>query len=357
MTLADVQTVALLAFEGCHTAAIASVTDLLRIANAHAAKNEAGPHFGWCTVSPDGRSVRTMGGLKLSVDGDLQDVPEPAIIFIPGIWYKDDAELLRRVDMLWLACRRWLESAYAQGACLAATCSGTFLLARTGLLDRRKATTSWWLERTFRETFPRVRLHADELVTQDHRLWCGGAYTAYLNLGLRLVEAVASPAVARACARIMLIDANRAFQTPYAVLQTHVGHADDLVWRAQTWMQARLMDGFRVQEVADALKVTERTLIRHFKRTLGETPGRYLQGLRIESARWLLETTQLGLEQIIEQVGYADVSSFRRVFERATRLSPREYRQRFALGLKSRLPRGTGKPADRPARGPQRRSA
>lgn len=354
MTLAGVNTVALLAFDGCHTAAIASLTDLLRIANMYAARNETGPLFDWRTVSPDGRSVRAMGGLELSVDGDLQNVSEPAIIFIPGIWYQDDGELAKRVDGLWLACRRWLESAYAHGASLAATCSATFLLARTGLLDRRKATTSWWLEQTFRATFPRVRLHADELVTHDRRLWCGGAYTAYLNLGLRLVEEVASPAVARACARIMLIDANRAFQMPYAVIQTHVGHSDDLVWRAQTWMHARLMDGFRIQAVADALKVTERTLIRHFKRTLGETPGRYLQGLRVEAARWLLETTQLSLQQITERVGYADISSFRRLFERETRLSPREYRQRFALSTKSP---GARPPGHRLTRGPQRRRA
>jgi transcriptional regulator GlxA family with amidase domain len=210
------------------------------------------------------------------------------------------------------------------------------LLARTGLLDSRRATTSWWLERTFRATFPRVQLHADELVTQDRRLWCGGAYTAYLNLGLRLVEELASPAVARACARIMLIDANRAFQTPYTVLQTHVGHSDDLVWRAQTWMQARLKNGFSTRAVAEALQVTERTLIRHFKQTLGEPPGRYLQRLRVEAARWLLEATDLSLEQIIERVGYADVSSFRRLFERETRLSPREYRHRLALSATSR---------------------
>lgn len=329
-------TVAILAFDGCHTAAIASLTDLLTIANMHAARNQAEPLFRWRTVSPDGGRVRAMGGMELSVDCDLRGVPEPAVIFIPGIRYTDDARLLQQVDGLWLGCRRWLESAYRQGATLAAACSGTFLLARTGLLDNRKATTSWWLRRTFETTFPRVRLHPDELVTQDRRLWCGGAYTAYLNLGLRLVEELASPAVARACARIMLIDANREFQTPYAILQTHVGHSDNLVWRAQTWMQARLMDGFSIQAVADVLKVTERTLARRFKRALGQTPGRYLQGLRVETARWLLEMTQLNLEQVVERVGYADVSAFRRLFERETTLTPREYRQRFAIGAQSR---------------------
>ena len=158
------------------------------------------------------------------------------------------------------------------------------------------------------------------------------------TFGLRLVEEYVSPAVARACGRIMLIDANRAFQTPYAVLQAHIGHSDDLVWRAQTWMHARLMNEFNIRAVADALQVTERTLIRHFKRTVGHPPGRYVQHLRVEAARWLLETTQLSLEQIIERVGYADISSFRRLFARETRLSPREYRQRFALGATSRRP-------------------
>lgn len=349
-------TVALLTFDGCHTAAIASLTDLLTIANMHATRNQAEPLCRWRTVSPDGRRVLAMGGLELSVDGDLRDVSEPAAIFIPGIRYTDDARLLRQVDGLWQACGRWLEGAYRQGAILAASCSGTFLLARTGLLDNHKATTSWWLRRTFETTFPRVRLQADEVVTQDRRLWCGGAYTAYLNLGLRLVEALASPAAARACARIMLIDANREFQTPYATLQTHAGHADDVVWRAQSWMQAHLMDGFSLHAVADVLRVSERTLARRFKRTLGQSPGRYLQSLRVETARWLLETTQLSLEKIIERVGYADASSFRRLFERETTLTPREYRKRFAVSPKSRQRRPARQPSQRPARGAPRRS-
>ena len=346
-------TVAILAFDECHTAAIASLMDLLTIANMHAARQQAGRLFGWRTVSPDGRAVRAMGGIELPVDGDLRSVPDPAVIFIPGIRYTDDGRLLQQVGRLWLACHHWIETGYRQGATVAAACSGTFLLARTGLLDNRKATTSWWLRRTFETTFPQVRLQSDQLVTQDRRLWCAGAYTAYLNLGLRLVEELATPRVALACAKIMLIDANRASQSPYATLQTHVGHSDDLVWRAQTWMQARLMEGFKIQAAADVLRVSERTLARRFRRAMGQTPSRYLQDLRVETAKRLLETTNLSLEQIVERVGYVDLSSFRRLFERETTLTPREYRNRFAVRARARerpvarTRRSRGRPAGR----------
>jgi transcriptional regulator GlxA family with amidase domain len=130
----------------------------------------------------------------------------------------------------------------------------------------------------------------------------------------------------------MLIDANRTAQTPYMMLQTQINHRDDLVFQAQSKMQAQLQQSFNLQELADELQISQRTLVRRFQQATQETPISYLQKLRVETAKRLLETTQLSFEEIVTRVGYADVSSFRRLFKRETLVSPREYRRRFSIG-------------------------
>jgi transcriptional regulator GlxA family with amidase domain len=237
-------------------------------------------------------------------------------------------ESLEGFRALWPALRRQHE----RGALIAANCSATFLLAETGLLDHRAATTSWWLTRAFRQRYPLVDLRSNETVTEQDGLLCSGAATAYLSLALRLVEKFAGPGIAAATAKTMLIDTNQLSQAPYKVLtmQNNLPHADQLVQQAQRWMERRLRQPFTLGDLAGELGVSERTLIRRFKQALGSTPVGHLQTLRIEFAKSLLETTVLTVDAVSERVGYIDPSSFRRLFKRETGLAPREYHQRFA---------------------------
>ena len=327
-------TVTILAFDDCHASSIACLTDALTLTNRlwQQSAGVSGRLFTWRVVSPDGRAVRMTGGMRLEVDGRLNGTDETTIIFIPGISFLNDGQLLQRTEVLWAACQAALVAQYARGAVLAASCSGTFLLARTGLLDRRQATTTWWLAQTFKTAYPRVVLQPKELVTQDERLYCAGAFTAYMNLTLRLIEEFGGPQLSLSCARMMLVDANHTAQSAYTTLQNQVAHTDDVVLKAQTWMQSSMANSFSLQDLADRLNISKRTLARRFKNALGESPVQYLQGMRVEMAKRLLETTVMNLEQIVEQVGYADVSSFRSLFERKTGLAPREYRIRFSVG-------------------------
>lgn len=124
---------------------------------------------------------------------------------------------------------------------------------------------------------------------------------------------------------------NRTAQTPYASLLHQAKHDDHLVLRAQTLLVADLRRAPDLERIADRLHVSSRTLIRRFKRALGETPLSFLQNARIERAKRLLETTNVALDQIVYRVGYEDVSSFRRLFVGAIGISPREYRRRFGM--------------------------
>ncbi|MFQ5617299.1 MAG: GlxA family transcriptional regulator [Anaerolineales bacterium] len=323
-----------LVFDDCYASGVTGPIDVFHIANQlwvhHHGAGE--PLFRWRLVSPDGASVRTSTGLRLEVDGSLEDGSGADAVWVPGSHYESDEQMLALIERLRRSVHQWLQQQYEEGAVLAANCNGAFLLAATGLLENRRSTTSWWLARLFREQYPNVDLRPRELITEDDRLLCAGAVTAHLNLALRLVERYAGQHLALLCARTMLIDANRMSQAPYMMLQTHLKHADDLVLQAQSWMQDHLQQTFNLHDIAGELNVSQRTFIRRFKRATGETPIGYLQNLRIETAKRLLESTVLSLEEIIARVGYTDTSSFRRLFKRQTQLSPREYRKQFSIG-------------------------
>ena len=329
--------VVLLAYDECQASAVASMIEVLKIANLYAARGEraATPLFRWQIVSPDGRPPHAMGNVTLAVEGRPAQAEEPDVVFIPGAHFTGDTRRLeQRVAALAESCGAWLTDQQRKGAILAASCSGVLVLAKSGLLDGKRATTSWFLGKLFRASYPQVRFSEGELVTRDGRLFSSGAFTAGLDLMLQVVEHFAGPAVALACAKVMLIDANRDSQFPYMTLQVRQHHNDRLVLQAQSRIRSNVCEDISVENLAQRLGVSARTLNRRFHVALGCSPTQYLQEIRLEGAKRLLETSSLSLEEIIERVGYRDSSSFRRMFERVTKVSPSRYRRMFSMRAK-----------------------
>ncbi len=215
------------------------------------------------------------------------------------------------------------------GKPIAAYCSGTLVLAASGLLDGKTATCVWWLAELFKRRFPKVNLCMDHLVINDGQLHTAGATTANLSLALQLVKQLVGEQIATQMAKVLLIDPNRISQQPFMTLDADPQHKDLLVSRIQDWMQLHLAQSFLLDDIADKFAIGKRTLIRRFKKALNETPASYMQRLRVDEAKRLLETTELALEQIVIKVGYEDVSSFRKLFIQLTSVSPRAYRQKF----------------------------
>lgn len=319
--------VAILLPEFFFAGGVAGTLDLLYVAN-RLASPQGGPVFKWQLLSETGAPVTSSTGLSLAVHGTFDDVAQADIVLLPGIVYESVPAFERRV-MQQQVLLSHLPRLHAAGTVIGASCSGVVLLAEAGLLDGQLATVSWWLASWFRQRYPAVNLQPQALVTEAGNLLCSGATTAYLNLMLRLIERFAGPDLALQCARMMLVDMHRASQAPYATLQQYTGHNDPLVTRCQTWLQENMAQTFRLEALAAAVGASERTLMRRFRHALGDTPLHYLQQMRLFAARRLLETTALGLEHIVEQVGYADVSSFRRLFKRELLCSPGDYRRRF----------------------------
>ncbi len=252
-----------------------------------------------------------------------------AVILI-GFIYKDMKQLVAKMDSAKPAIA-WIKNHHAAGALIGASCSATLLLAETGLLDGKSATTSWWLNSFFKKRYPKIKLQTDVLLVENRRLLCSGAVTSYLNLILRIIERFSNKTLALSCSKMMLIDINKNSQAPYIMQQKLLDFSDDMVTKAQHWIYANIQKKIDFRLLSNHLAVSYRTFIRRFKTATGETPSKYLQRLRIEASKELLETTNLNLETIMESVGYLDVSSFRVLFKRLTHLTPREYRVRFSM--------------------------
>lgn len=325
--------ITLLTFDNCLASGVTGLLDVFNIANQiwQRTQNVQTSLFEWRLVSATGKPVQSSVVLPLAVHGRLSAGENSDVILIPAIHYQTDAQLLAQTMMLSQTCGDWLRQQYRQQVLVAACCTSTFVLAETKLLDQKQATTSWWLGRLFQEHYPQVNLCLDALITEDSGLLCAGAIAAHLDMGLRLVEKFAGNYLALLCAKTMLIDANRTSQLPYVMLQMQLNHRDDLVFQIQAYMQENLQYPHTIQDIAGKFQVSQRTLVRRFRQATGDTPIVYLQKLRIETAKRLLETTQYSFAEIVGQVGYVDVSSFRRLFMRHVQITPGQYRKRFSI--------------------------
>ncbi|TKC80220.1 helix-turn-helix domain-containing protein [Trinickia terrae] len=320
---------AILAYDDCYASSLSGFADILQIANSHIRRLQgaAAPLFEWKFVSPTGEPVKASNGLAVNSQ-PIRPREKFDVVFIPSAHYAGSKAFDRLLARQSSACD-WLVTQWNSGAFVAANCTGTFLLAATGLLDSRPATTTWWLAEQFRSKFPRVNLQLEPVITEADRLICAGASASYLLQTVHVIERLSGPIIASQCAKAMLIDVSQTKQTPYLPLLTDKAHADSLVHRAQHWLQKNMAKEVRISQMADELGVSERTVIRRFQAALSQAPLRYLQSLRIDTARGLLEGGDLTVEVIASKVGYYDVSSFCRLFKDKVGLSPGAYRSRF----------------------------
>ncbi len=319
----------ILAVEGCYMSCAAGLADVLQAANAHLRQQQgpSGQPFAWRFVSANGGAVATSNGLTIATE-PLRGVRRADVIFVPAIHYLGFKPFVGFLDAQG-PIYDWLRTQWETGAVIGANCTGTFVLAQSGLLDGRTATTTWWLDRQFRSRYPRVDLQYKSVLTEVDRLLCAGATATYLLQAVRIVERFMGPALAAETARSMLIDVSQTGHIPYLPLLAQTRHGDSLVERAQHWLRQHMAGDVSMAALAQAMGAGERTLARRFGAALGETPLAHLQALRLDAARALLEAGDLSVQAVATQVGYSDASSFTRLFREGFGLSPGAYRRRF----------------------------
>lgn len=322
---------AVLAVDGCMLSSVANPLDTLRVASKLAELRhpaDAARFVGQVVSARGARRVLTSSGLAL--DGLAAPEQDPHLVLVPGVMHSYPGELAERLREFGPEIE-WLRALHARGVRIAASCSGTFLLAGTGLLDGRRATTSWWLAAAFRQRFPKVQLEADRMLVEDGELATTGAATAVYQLVLRLLGEFGGAQLAQQTARMLNLDADRQSQAPYVTEALTQRPRNSLTERLEQAINKNLAGEISVSGLADQLGTSERSLLRHFRAHYGQSPLARIQQLRVERAKALLETTHLSFDEIVERCGYSDSASFRKLFKRATTLTPADYRERFRL--------------------------
>lgn len=322
--------VGVLVFPDCVRSGAVVPHDVLAVANLLMQARPAGERLRfeahWISAR---RQARVSSG-GMSFDAVAPDAFALDALVVPGVDHADAASLSRLLDGL--APEQALLRGFAQGTGhLLFGCSGTCLAARAGVLDGRRATTSWWLARYCREHFPAVQLQPEEILLQDGPLVSAAGVTSYFDLALWLVGHHGGDDLRQMAAKMLVLDARRAHQAPYVAAAVLDGPGPVLIERARQWLNQHLDQPWTVQALARHCATSERTLLRRFQAVLGASPVQYVQQQRVERAKALLESTALPLEEIAPRCGYQDVSTLRKVFKQQVQLTPRDYRARFGL--------------------------
>ena len=292
-------------------------------------------------VAPGREDFACGNGIPVRPDCAIESDPVAGIVIVPELWLGPDEDIRGRYPHL----MEWLRRKYAEGAALYSACSGAVMLAETGLLDGCEATSHWGYQDLFRKRYPKVDFRPEpNLVIADRegRIVTAGGTTSWHDLALHIIARHCSPGEALRIAKVYLLKWHGEGQLPYATLVRRSLHADSVVRTCEEWLSAHFRDRGALRQVVAAADIPERTLKRRFRKATGTTLIDYLQNLRIEEAKRLLESGRMPVEAVSVEAGYEDASFFRRLFRRRTGLTPGQYRRMFrpVTGSGATLPHG-----------------
>ena len=309
-----------LIYPGAQMAAVHGLTDLFGVANRIAAEHQTAQlpvlRVSHWQVDGDQPPVRVYD----SHPGDESDLL--AVLIPPSIGGFSSANMPASLA-------QWLRDQHARGATLGGVCVGSLMLAESGLLDGRSATTHWTSAKAFAEQYPKIKLKADTPIVDDGDLITTAGLMAWSELGLRLVDRLMGPSIAADTARFLVIEHSDSASQCGSNFAPILGHGDAAILKVQHWLQASGAVDVGVAAMAREANLEERTFLRRFRRATGLTTTDYCQRLRVAKAQEHLQFTTRSVDRVALDVGYNDPGAFRKVFARIVGLTPGEYRKRF----------------------------
>lgn len=279
-------------------------------------------------VSRDGKPVTCANGIWLKPEASLHDIPQPDVLIIPELALTPGQKLLpdyqEEVD--------WIKKCHNNGCLIATACTGAFLMAESSLLDGQEVTTHWALNKHFTKQYPDTKV-SDKLpliiTGEQHQIIMAGGATSFLDLGVYLIARFMGVEQAMRVARIWLINWHDNGQQPYASFSQHHQKEDATITECQQWLAMNYETQSPVNTMCEISGLTEKSFKRRFRSATGLSPIDYAHALRIEEAKQVLESTDLPIEAIAQDVGYSDSSFFGRLFKRRVGLTPNQYRKKF----------------------------
>jgi transcriptional regulator GlxA family with amidase domain len=318
--------VAILVFEDC--AAMSPVCAMEILGKAGAIHQELWgnpkPFFETELVGVKTKKVKSSEKFTVECHTTLAKMERPDILLIPAIEFDVEEKLKRNKAVIPI-----LLEMHKKGTELGAMCTGSFLLAATGLLNNKSATTHWYMAPAFRVMFPNVVLEDHKVIVDENGLYSSGGATSSLNLCLYLAEKYCGKETANQATRMLLMDTKNATQTQYTMFIPQTQHNDEAIYTAQKTIEEGFDERITVEGLALKVHLSKRNFIRRFKAATGNTPIEYMQRMNVEKAKRRLESSNSSVEEIIYSLGYNDINSFRKIFTRYTDLTPKEYRRKY----------------------------
>jgi transcriptional regulator GlxA family with amidase domain len=319
--------VTILGFNQAYASAITGALDLFALAGVTWQRMQGfppTPFFEVQIATLKKQPVRCINQLEIRSHIAIEDVKHTDLLLIPTIGGSLLSVIAQNRALL-----PHIKRHYALGADIASNCSGAFFLAEAGLLNGREATTHWGYAELFKSRYPEVNLCAEKLITSSQNIYCSGGGMAWFDLALLLIERYCGHDVATTTAKAHVIDLSRGEQAAYASIRAKKYHQDQEVLQVQEWLEAHFKQNIQIGQLGDLVNLTDRTLHRRFKQATEQNPLEYLQCLRVEAAKKLLEKSHDNAQRIVNHVGYDDLSSFTRLFKKHTGLSPSQYAKKF----------------------------
>lgn len=303
---------------------IGGTHQILSMVNEMLQKMGRKPVFKIHLVGLDNETRQTNGIFSITPDCHMSEIEKTDLIIIPAIF--DDVPTAKKLNQAFIP---WILHQYKNGAEVASMCVAAFFLAETGLLDGKKCSTHWMHANNFRQLYPEVQLVDEKIMTEEDGIYTSGGAYAFLNLLLYLIEKNAGREVAVHISKAFSIDIDRDSQSPFIMFEGQKEHGDEKIKSAQEYIEENYEQMIRVDELADKLALSRRTLERRFKKATTNTVTEYVQRVKIEAAKKDLETTRKNVTEVMYEVGYSDTKSFRNLFRKITGLTPIEYRDKY----------------------------
>lgn len=270
-----------------------------------------------------------LSGIPIQPQASLDDIERADVVIVCDMYTPVDQSPLGK----YTPEIRWLKRMYARDALLCSVCSGATLLAEAGLLDGHEVSSHWAYNNMFREYFPQVKMSPASILNlsaEHRRLVTAGGVTSWQDLAIYLIERYCGLNQALNTAKVYLLAPHVDGQAPFSPMTCNSRHDDAIVRECQSWIEKHFSRPNPVSEMVDRSGLKSRTFARRFRGATGYQPIDYVQGVRIEVAKKILESDTTNIEEIGSRVGYEDPASFRRVFKRKVGLTPAVYRKKFS---------------------------
>lgn len=329
--------IAIPVFEGVVATSVLGMYDMLMLSR-YFVERMMGRQADWFEVELVGvesDSVSSLGSTikphQLMTDGKHYDM-----VILPAVVGHFPTLLSRYQPMI-----EWLTSSMEKGTKLSSTCTGAFFIAATGVLDGKEGTVSWFAKDEFAALYPAVDLKDEKMLIDNGTSITTGATLSFQYLSIYLIEKYYGKQAGNIASKMFLVDKSRDEQASFAMFSQQLNHDDEAIRTVQKWLEQHLLDQFSIADLASMVAIAERTFIRRFKAATGNTPLEYIQRLKIEHAKHLLEDSQLNVKDVGYQTGYEDLSYFRNMFKKYTGLTPADYKKQFSFKHEGNLPLST----------------